>query len=76
MSSFTTRLAGTDNANEGLKVATAVGGSHYVYELRLVDPDGDTLEVVNKTVDGDAVEPEATEHVEDVAADYGFEVAD
>jgi len=77
MGSFVTRLPSTEDTTEGLKVATTAGGSHYVYELRKLDGDDDpddTLEVVSKTVDGEPADPEATQHVEDVAADYGFDV--
>jgi len=69
-----TRLSSSLDNHDGLRVTTQAGGSTYVYELRRTEADSDTLEVVSKTVDGETVEPEATEAVEDVAADYGFDV--
>jgi hypothetical protein len=78
------RLSGTQKKSEGFAVATESGGDEYRYTLRVTeerDPnvdDGDdalgTVELTERTKNGEPVEKEATEAVRDVMNEYGFEV--
>lgn len=70
------KRTGTADRAEGYIVETDAGGKQYTYELEIVG--GDQVEVVKRTVQTDTGveerEPEATDAVEDVMEERGFEV--
>jgi hypothetical protein len=78
------RLSGTHTDPEGFAVETESSGDTYRYTLRVTDerdPTADdaddalgTVELTERTRNGQPVESKATETVRDVMNEYGFEV--
>lgn len=74
------RLSGTLTTPEGFAVETEAGGDVYRYELRVseerdADEDTDgTLELTERTKNGEEVDLAVTEAVREEMAEYGYEV--
>jgi len=80
------RLSGTTTEDEGFAVTTQSGGSTYRYVLRVTeervvlddedeDPTPGTVELTERTKDGELDDGEVTEAVREAVEDYGYEVA-